>query len=338
MPSTTGLPTRRGFLAMTAAAASVAGRPLFAQTATGWGGAVDMARGFDQFHALVISHRGETVLAERVRGPALDRAVNVKSVSKTIVAAVLGAALDRGVAPGVDARLGDVAPSLIPSGADARVRDITLGDLCTMQAGLERTSGSNYGSWVSSRNWVANALSRPMVAAPGSRMLYSTGSVHVLGAALSVASGESLLAMTRDWIGRPLGIEVPAWTRDPQGYYLGGNEMALTPDAMIRFAEMYRRDGAGVLSNGWVRASLSRRTSSPFSGLDYGYGWFLGRSQGAQIALARGYGGQIIGFAPELELSFAITSDPTRPATSGGYFGDLMRLIDREIIPAARMA
>ena len=74
-------------------------------------------------------------------------------------------------------------------------------------------------------------------------MLYSTGSFHVLGAALARASGESLLALARGWLGEPLGIEIPAWTRDPQGFYLGGNEMALSPMAMLAFGEMYRRDG-----------------------------------------------------------------------------------------------
>ncbi|MFC7703574.1 serine hydrolase domain-containing protein [Plastorhodobacter daqingensis] len=337
LPSGRLHPDRRSLL-LGAAALLVGQRAVAASLGAGWGHVVDRARGFDQFRAIVVAHRGTTVLDEALRGPGTDRPVNVKSVSKTVVAAVLGAALDRAVVPDVTATLADVAPDLIPAAADPRVRDITLADLCTMQAGLERTSGSNYGGWVASRNWVANALSRPVVAEPGSRMLYSTGSVHVLGAALARASGQSLLTMTRDWIGTPLGIEIPAWTRDPQGFYLGGNEMALSPRAMVRFAEMYRTGGAGILSGDWVEASLRRRTRSPYSGLDYGYGWFLGRMQGTEVALARGYGGQIIGIAPALELSFAITSDPTLPARSGGYFGDLLHLIDTGLLPAAAAA
>ena len=111
--------------------------------------------------------------------------------------------MDRKLVSGVDATLGEVAPDLIPKAADPRVADLTLVNLVTMQAGLERTSGANYGDWVSSRNWVENALSRPFVAQPGQGMLYSTGSFHVLGAALATASGESLLAMMRSWVGDP---------------------------------------------------------------------------------------------------------------------------------------
>lgn len=263
----------------------------------------------------------------------------VKSVSKSIVAALTGAAIDRDEIPSLDATLAELAPRLIPRGVDERVGGITIEHLVTMQAGLERTSGTNYGEWVSSGNWVSDALSRPFVAEPGSRMLYSTGSFHVLGAVLSEISGESLLSLARGRLGRPLEIDIPAWTRDPQGRYLGGNEMALSLPAMARFGELYLNGGRWgdiqVLSNDWVMRSLRPRTRSPFSGLSYGYGWFIGAVRGHAYALARGYGGQVICIVPDLGLTIAITSDPTRPARSGGYFGDLMALIEGAIIPAA---
>ncbi len=329
---------RRHFIA---SGAALLAAPALAQT-TGWQSVVDRARSLDQCHALIVRQNGTDVVSEVFRGPAMGRAVPVKSVSKTIVAALTGVAIDRGEIAGMTATLSQVAPRLIPQGADPRVGDITIADLVTMQAGLERTSGANYGSWVSSANWVADALSRPFVAEPGSRMLYSTGSFHVLGAVLSEVSGDSLLSLARSRLGAPLGIDIPAWTRDPQGRYLGGNEMSLTLPAMIRFGEMYRNggiwDGTRVLSADWVAQSLVPRTRSFFSGLQYGYGWFLGRSNGQDYALARGYGGQIICVVPGLSLTLALTSDPTLPARSGGYFGDIMGLIEEAVLPAARTA
>jgi CubicO group peptidase (beta-lactamase class C family) len=101
----------------------------------------------DQCRAIVIRQSGAEVLSQAFRGPSLGAAVPVKSVSKTIVAALTGAALDRGELPSLRATLGEVAPNLIPAGADPRVADITVENLVTMQAGLERTSGANYGSW-----------------------------------------------------------------------------------------------------------------------------------------------------------------------------------------------
>lgn len=327
---------RRGFLASGLASLAT---PLLAQSDT-WATVIGTARSFDQCHALMIRQSRKSVVTEVFRGPGLNRAVPVKSVSKTIVAALTGAALDRAELSSLDATLGEVAPFLIPANADPRVAGITIENLITMQAGLERTSGANYGGWVSSSNWVANALGRPFVAEPGARMLYSTGSFHILGAVLSEVSGQSLLSLARRRLGDPLGVEIPAWTRDPQGRYLGGNEMALTLDAMVRFGEMYRMngrfDGQQVLSADWVSRSFEVRTRSFFSGLDYGYGWFLGEAAGVRYALARGYGGQIICVAPDVEMTLAVTSDPTRPARSGGYFGDLQRLIEQQILPLAK--
>lgn len=289
-----------------------------------------------QLHSLQVSRGGEVLFAEAPRGPGLDGLANIKSCSKSVVALLLGAALDRGDVPAITASLAEVAPALLPADATPGAADITLEDLVTLRAGLERTSGPNYGAWVSSRNWIADALTRPMVDEPGGRMLYSTGSTHILGAALAEATGQSLLAQARQRLGAPLDIEIPPWTRDPQGYYMGGNEMALRPTAMLRIAELMRDGGRyrdeQVIPQSWIAASTEPRARSPWSGLAYGYGWFL--SEGG-YTLARGYGGQIIASHAGRNLAVAITSDPTQPARSGGYFGALMRLLDGPVLALA---
>lgn len=299
----------------------------------------EKARGLDQLNSLIVAQHGEIALGEAFRGPALDRPANVKSVSKTLVAALTGAALERGLLSGTGQLLSELMPDLIPAEADPRVGDITVADLLTMQAGLERTSGANYGRWVQSRDWVRFALTRRFIAEPGARMLYSTGSYHLLGVALTQASGQSLLELARDWLGAPLEIDFPPWTRDPQGFYLGGNNMLLSPLALLRFGELYRQgglwQGRRVLGADWVEASWQPRTYSPFSRHDYGYGWFLARVSGHRIAYARGYGGQMLYLVPDLGLTVVVTSDPTRPARSRGYVGDLNALLAEDIIPAA---
>lgn len=323
----------------TALALPLASLPLRSTAQARWGLVADAARNMEQLHSLQIAQASTEVLAEAFRGPGLDRSANIKSVSKTIVATLTGIAIDRGDLPSITATLGEAASGLIPAAADPRVADLTMEDLVTMRAGLDRTSGANYGNWVSSTNWVANALTRPFVAEPGGRMLYSTGSFHILGAALTEASGQSLHAQARDRLARPLGIDIPPWTRDPQGFYLGGNDMAMTPRALLRFGEMIRQggiwDGTQVVSRDWLAQSFRPRTRSPWSGLSYGYGWFLGGRGDARFMLARGYGGQVLCVMPGLDLTVAITSDPTRPARSAGYFGDLMALIQGPVMQAA---
>ncbi len=321
--------TRRGFA--TGAALALIARPGRAQDLDGIRA---RALGLGQLHAVVVAVDGAVVLAEAPRGPGLARVANVKSVSKTLVATLAGAAIDRGVLAGPDAA---VMPYLdAPRVMDPRAEALTVADLLTMRSGFERTSGANYGAWVNSGNWVSYVLSRPMVAAPGARFGYSTGDFHLLSAVLTRASGASLLELARDWLGRPLGVEIPAWTRDPQGIYMGGNNMALSPMGMLAFGEAIRTGAPELASRGWVETSWEPRTRSPFSGHQYGYGWFLARMGGEELAYARGYGGQMIYVVPGAGVTVAITSDPGQPARSAGHTGDLHALVADLILPAAR--
>jgi CubicO group peptidase (beta-lactamase class C family) len=301
--------------------------------------ALARAQALPSLHSLLVARHGEELLAERFRGPGPGTPVNVKSVSKSVIAALVGAAIARGVLTGVDQPIAPVLDGLVPADADPRIQAITIDHLLTMRAGLERTSGRNYGRWVSSPDWVRHVLTRPFVAEPGARMLYSTGSYHLLSVAIARASGRSTLALARDWLGRPLGIEIPPWTRDPQGFYLGGNNMALAPRALLRFGEMYRQGGAfggeQVLPADWVEASWTPRTRSIFTGHAYGYGWFIVQARGYRVAYAWGYGGQMIYVVPALGLTAVITSDPAAPSGRTGYVRQLHGLLADGIIPAA---
>jgi CubicO group peptidase (beta-lactamase class C family) len=290
-------------------------------------------------HSLIVARHGRELVGEVFRGLGLERAVNVKSVSKSLMAALAGAAIERGILETVDQRIAPILGGLVPEGADPRVNAITIDHLLTMRAGLERTSGRNYGRWVASDNWVRYALSRRFVDEPGGRMLYSTGSYHLLSAVLTRASGKSTLELARDWLGQPLGIDIPPWTRDPQGIYLGGNNMLLSPRALLRFGEMYRQGGSyddrRVLPGGWIDASWTPRVRSRFSGHAYGYGWFLARARGHPVAFAWGYGGQMVYVVPGLALSVVMTSDPTTPSGRSGYVRDLHALLAGGIVAAA---
>ena len=117
---------------------------------------------------------------------------------------------------------------------------------------------------------------------------------------------------------------------------MGGNQMALRPTAMLKLAQMVRDNGrfgeTQVVSGNWLVASTQAYTQSNWSGLDYGYGWFLSPTG---YVLGRGYGGQIIAAHRERGLAVAITSDPTLPARSNGYFGDLIDLLDGPILGTA---
>jgi CubicO group peptidase (beta-lactamase class C family) len=299
---------------------------------------VDKASAFANLNTLLIARDGEILVDRAFRGRGTDRPTNIKSASKTIISALVGIAIDRKMIEGVEAPVFKWLGRDFPPDPDPRLNTLTIGNLLSMQAGLERTSGVNYGRWISSPNWVRFALSRPFVDEPGGRMLYSTGSTHLLSAILTRAGKDSTLDLAREWLGEPLGITISPWTRDPQGIFLGGNEMALSPKALLRFGEMYRQggiiDGKRVVSEAWVKASWEPRTMSPFTGDAYGYGWFVRRAGTHNVYYAWGYGGQLLYVVPSLNLTVVITSDPTEPSGRTGYVRELHALLADDIIPA----
>jgi CubicO group peptidase (beta-lactamase class C family) len=336
---------RRAFL-VTSLAAAMAPRIAISQPAVAKldkatiDAIMEAANGFPSLHALIISRHGDLELEHVFRGPAADRPVNVKSVSKTIIAALVGIAMDRGVFDGLDQPIAPLFPDKLPRDADPRLQRVTIGNLLSMQSGLDRTSGPNYGRWVQSDDWVRFALSREFVDEPGGSMLYSTGNSHLLSALLTRRTGHSTLQVARDWLGKPLEINIPPWPRDPQGIYFGGNDMLLSPRAMRAFGEMFLASGMSggkqVVPRSWIEESWKPRTSSPFTGDAYGLGWFVSGSAGGRpIYYAWGYGGQMIYVVPHVSLVVVMTSDAATPSGRSGYVRQLHDLVRNRIVPAA---
>lgn len=286
--------------------------------------------------SLLISWRGRLV-AERYRhGMGPDRPTNVKSVSKTLLHPLVGAAIRDGHLEGVHQPLAELLPEAFDRELDPRKREITLGQLLSMTAGLETTSFGNYGAWVGSRDWVRHAVERPLECDPGRCWEYSTGNTHLVSVILTRATGVSTLAYARRVLFEPLGIRPRPWDRDPQGYYLGGNNMALTPRELLRFAELYlnfgRWEGEQVVPVPWVLASWQPRGRSPWNRHGYGYLWWLEEWGGERAYFGWGYGGQYAVVVPSLELAIAATSELS--LRRRGHILAMRRFFDRWLVPA----
>ncbi|MGR9137641.1 serine hydrolase domain-containing protein [Rhizobium leguminosarum] len=291
----------------------------------------------------VIVARDGRVLGERgFHGHSPSESTNIKSASKSIISALVGIAIDKGLLKGPDQKIAPILKADLPVTPDPRINDITIGNLLSMQAGLDRMSGPNYGRWVSSRNWVRFALSQPFIDQPGGEMLYSTASTHLLSAILTKVGGRSTLALAREWLGPVEGFRIGAWERDPQGIYLGGNQMAMSARSLLAFGELYRNggktaDGRQIVPADWISQSWQQRTNSRFSGDEYGYGWFTRQIGGEEVHFAWGYGGQMLYIVPSLDLTVVMTSEESGPSARNGY-RDLLHDLLADIIGAVRAA
>jgi CubicO group peptidase (beta-lactamase class C family) len=294
-----------------------------------------------QLRSLLVSQRGQLVADYYARGVRPDAPANVKSASKSIISALVGIAIDRGAIKSVKEPIVTYFPEL-RTDADRRKQAITVEDLLTMRAGLESTSGRNYGAWVRSGNWVRHALRQPMVSEPGGAMEYSTGSSHLLSAILTRATGTSTWQFAQDALTTPIGFRLARWPQDPQGIYFGGNEMLLAPKQMIAIGELYlnrgRANGRQVVPASWVDTSCVPRTTSAWdSDRQYGYGWWIQEFRHGTACFAWGYGGQYILVFRDLDLVVAATSSTTVSEERRDYRRRLLQLIqDRVLQPIRR--
>ncbi|MCB4767015.1 beta-lactamase family protein [Ancylobacter sp. Lp-2] len=293
--------------------------------------ALDAAAALTPLRTVHIAHDSWLADARAYNGARLDAPANIKSASKSVMSALVGVAIDKGVLEGVNQPVAPLLVRDLPAHPDPRLARVTVGNLLSMQAGLARTSGPNYGRWIASGNWVRAALAEPFEAEPGGPMLYSTGSTHLLSAILTRATGRPTLALARDWLGPVEGFAIASWDRDPQGIYFGGNQMAMRPTSLLAFGELYRRggvtvDGTRILPQAWIDESWRVRTQSRFTGDGYGYGWFRRTLGGADVAYGWGYGGQMLYVVPERGLTLAMTSATDAPAGRSGHRDDLHAL------------
>jgi CubicO group peptidase (beta-lactamase class C family) len=296
----------------------------------------DAGAGLPRLHSLLVSSHGQIVFERYYRGIRADRPANIKSASKSVISALVGIAIDRGLIKGVSQPVQDFFPGVWGKPSDAPKRAITVEHLLMMQSGLESTSSRNYGAWVRSSNWVSHALARPLLRPPGTEMDYSTGNSHLLSAIVQKASGKTTREFAQEFLAGPLGFTLSDWPRDPQGVYFGGNDMLMTPRQMVTFGELYLRDG---LANGrrvvpaeWVRTSMIPRGRSRWNDREYGYGWWIRELGGRPTFYAWGYGGQFIFVVPSVELVVVTTSASTVATERREHLEGIYDIVSRLIV------
>jgi CubicO group peptidase (beta-lactamase class C family) len=265
-----------------------------------------------RMRSLLVSHKGAMVLERYFNGARANQPANIKSASKSLISALVGIAVSRGLIKGVDQKIVDYFPELAAD-PEPKKREITIEDLLTMRSGLESTSGRNYGAWVQSPNWVRFVLRRPLVDEPGTRVEYSTGTSHLLSAILTKAAKKSTWQFAQEELATPLGFNLAKWPQDPQGIYFGGNDMLMTPRQMIRFGELYLNGGRigdrQLIPRPWVdKADDAVGRSRWGSDREYGYGFWIREFAGHRSFYAWGYGGQFIFVVPGLDLVVVTTS------------------------------
>lgn len=302
----------------------------------------DLSRIFDigTVQSLMINKNGTLLYEEYQNGVDRFTTTNIKSASKSVLSLLVGIAIEEGHLEGVDQTIGEFFPDYFDNNPDPEKESITIKNLLSMRGGLETTSFQNYGRWVISDNWVNYALDQPFEEEPGGRMVYSTGTSHLLSVILTKATGMSTRAFANEYLFDPMNIRIGGWDRDPQGFYMGGNNLALSPLSLLKLGELVLKgglyNGRQLVPESWIQASTNIYTRSNYNDYDYGYMWWQ-RNVGEQnIIFAWGNGGQYIMILPNLESVISITSDMESSTGSRRYQRQIFTFLEETIIPYLR--
>jgi CubicO group peptidase (beta-lactamase class C family) len=302
--------------------------------------AATAAAALPRLRSLLVSHRGQLVLERYFGGARAATPANIKSASKSVIAALVGIAVSRGLITSVDQPIVEYFPELAKDPEKGK-RAITIEDLLTMRSGLDSTSGRQYGSWVQSKNWVRYVLARPLIDEPGTRVEYSTGSSHLLSAILTKATKMSTWQFAQEALAKPLGFSLARWVQDPQGIFFGGNEMLMTPRQMVKFGELYEQGGRlgdrQIIPKAWVdKADDGVGRSRWGSDREYGYGFWIREFAGHKSYYAWGYGGQFIFIIPDLDLVVVTTSRADVSRERRDHLGAIYDLVEFQIVPVIK--
>ena len=296
----------------------------------------DEAEAIGSLRSVLIQQNGELLGEEYFGNASADYPYNIKSASKSVISVLVGIAADQGKIS-IEETLGDYFPDYFEVNPNPEKEAITIRNLLSMQSGLETTSFYNYGAWVISDNWVEFQLDQPLEEEPGGKMVYSTGTSHLLSVIITKATGMSTKAFAEEFLFDPMDIRVGGWDRDPQGYYMGGNNLALIPRDMLKIGQMMLNggeyDGQRIVSQKWVQDSFKSYTRSNFNPYDYGYMWWNRAVAGYDVFFAWGFGGQYIFMIPELSSVVVITNSLETATQRRVYKEPIFNLLENSILP-----
>lgn len=300
---------------------------------------------YPDVRAIAVHHKGALVLEEYFYGYERDRPHPMRSLTKSVISLLAGAAVDRGLLRAdepVVARLGYASIA----NPDPRKDRITLNDLLSNRSGLacddhDAASPGNEVRLYEAADWPKAFVDLPVLAEPGTTGRYCSFGFITAGRIIERATGKPLAQFAQEVLFGPLDIARAQWRwtfvldRSQRNEF---GQIYLRPRDMLKLGLLIHQRGVWqsrrVISESWVDAAVAKQ--SRVDGSDYGLGiwhrWYsvptAKGTQRVETIMLSGNCGQKVYIVPDLELVVVFT---------GGAFNlesPTNRLIARVLLPA----
>ncbi|MCP3927854.1 MAG: serine hydrolase [Bacteroidetes bacterium] len=285
--------------------------------------------------ALLVVKDGYIVFENYYGDGGVEKSTNLWSVAKSVTSALVGLLMDQQTIRSTDQLMTELMPAYL------EFNDIKLQHVLTQTTGLSWVEyGPLWVDWIFSDDWVASALARGQINEAGKEFFYSSANSHFLTSLVYYSTGISPGKLAKERLFDPLGIpfdtlaqpieynswneylgSLPqSWRRDTKGIETASFGLYLTARDMAKFGFLYlnrgKWDNETILSEDWVRTSTKEHETNIYGRYSYGYQWYVTFIGEHPSFLASGFGGQIIGIVPSLDMVVVIkyeAEDPVHP-------------------------
>ena len=298
---------------------------------------------------------GRTVYEDVWRGFGAGDAVHVMSVTKSVMALLVGIAIDRGCIQGVGQKVLDFFPGYPVKRGEKTIREVTIGHLLTMTAPFKYRS-EPWTKVCTSPDWTLAALDL-LGGRKGltGEFRYATLGLQILSGVIENATRERCLDFANRHLFAPLGIPevVPhgdsskedqfeyvmgkkprkrEWYVDPKGTVVAGWGLCLSARDLARIGELVLCGGVcggrRIVSEGFVGEMTRARVQlgERFGFMRYGYLWYRPHED-REVFAGLGDGGNAIYASREENVAVGVTG------TFKPRIFDRVEFIEKRVLP-----
>lgn len=220
------------------------------------------------------------------------------SMVKSWTGLVIGILIDKGLIESED----DLVCSYIPEWKDGCRNQVSIKNLLTMTAGLNRRRGAE--GILAIENINEYAINIELDTLPNVRFGYSNEGVQLLGIIIEKVTGKTANDVFREVLFEPLGMDSTSLYTLPSGQdaVFGGAKTRVNDAVNIGLLMLNggKHNNKQIVSEDWVKKSITPSDKASF----YGYLWWLDNNSEDKNYAATGDGGKLTIVFPDLNLVF----------------------------------
>ena len=241
-----------------------------------------------------------------------DSLHDIRSITKSVLSACIGLAIEQGKIKSVDQKAFDFLPAYhqLDTGLKSM---LTIKHLLTMTTGqvwneeVPYTDSTNSEIRMErSNDPIAYALSQPIEHLPGSKWKYNGGSTELLAFIIQSATGKKADRFADEYLFQPLGIKNFKWHRYNNGLPAAASGLRLTSRDLLKFGILHinegKFNGKQILPAVWIKEATQFHVirKGPPGNKEFGYGYQFWvealppPNQHIEVAVGVGNGGQVL--------------------------------------------